>query len=107
MPNMPISRRARQDIFDYLSANRIWWGGRLDDPAFLSRIWDLDDLPSTDYRYRTAYADIHQHTVNNRDWQSDWVFTDARFDLLSGPDETFLTFLSERSILWSGRTRTR
>lgn len=31
----------------------------------------------------------------NSDWSDDWVFTDSRFDLLYGPHEAFLKFLSE------------
>jgi hypothetical protein len=52
-------------------------------------------MPSTDYRFHNAYDDIWQHRVRNRDWSEEWVFTDTRFNLLYGPDEPFLRFLTE------------
>jgi hypothetical protein len=54
-------------------------------------------MPSTDYRpeYDNAAKDIWKHRVMNSDWPDDWVFTDERFDLLFGPDEPFLKFLTE------------
>lgn len=89
----PLTRR---DIFDYLSMEGIAWHGRLEEVAFLERIWDLSSLPSTDGRFRNAAGDIVQHRVNNRwDWEDDWVFTDSRFDLMHGPDDRFLRFLCE------------
>jgi hypothetical protein len=33
--------------------------------------------------------------VANYDWEDDWVFDDDRFELRSGPDETFVAFLAE------------
>lgn len=71
------------------------WSGTLDDVEFLSRLFDLQSLPSTDSRFDTAAGDIWQHTVNNEDYERDWVFTDKRFDLLEGPAEQFLRFLCE------------
>jgi hypothetical protein len=52
-------------------------------------------MRSTDGRFKNASADIWQHTVNNSDWEPDWVFSDGRFRLLNGPDQTFLRFLRE------------
>jgi hypothetical protein len=53
-------------------------------------------MRSTDSRFVNAAGDIWQHRVNNSyDWEDDWVFTDERFDLMHGPDETFLRFLCE------------
>jgi len=68
--------------------------GRLGETEFLSRVWDLDSMPSTDARFSNATGDIWQHTVNNEDWEPGWVFSDARFNLMRGDDETFLRFLS-------------
>lgn len=45
--------------------------------------------------FTTPPGDIWQHRVNNNDWDDDWVFYDARFNLLNGDDETFLAFLCE------------
>ena len=58
-------------------------------------LYDLTKLPSKDYRYRNAAADINQHRVSWRDWEDGWVFHDSRFNLLHGPDSDFLRFLSE------------
>lgn len=91
-----ISEATRRDIFDMLSVDNVCWSGRLEEPAFLSRIWNLGELPSTDGRFPDAAGDIWQHRVNNpKDWDDDWVFTDSRFDLLHGSDQTFLRFLTE------------
>lgn len=93
---MTISEITRRDIFDLITLEKINWSGRLEETAFLDRIWDLNDMPSTDHRFKDAAGDIWQHRVNNpSDWEDDWVFTDARFDLMHGPDETFVRFLCE------------
>lgn len=80
---------------DVLSTSGIDWAGRLQEDDFLARLYDLTAMPSTDYRVRNAAGDIHQHRINWRDWQDDWVFYDSRFNLLHGPDEQVLRFLSE------------
>jgi hypothetical protein len=81
---------------DTLAADRVNWAGRLDESKFLGRIWDLSELPSTDYRFKDAAGDIWQHTVNNpSDWDPDWIFHDDRFDLAGCPDERFARFLCE------------
>ena len=33
--------------------------------------------------------------MNNYDWEDDWVFSDSRFQLASGPDEVLLGFLAQ------------
>lgn len=92
---MPISRATRQAILDELSLSGISWSGRLEEPDFLARIYPMREMPSHDHRYRSAYRDVQQHRVYNTDWQDDWVFTDARFQLVDGPDQVFLRFLAE------------
>jgi AbiJ N-terminal domain 3/Abortive infection C-terminus len=91
-----ISEITRRDAFDMLTLDGINWAGRLEEPDFLARIWDLADMRSTDGRFKDAAGDIWQHRVNNpQDWEDDWVFTDGRFDLMHGDDETLLRFLAE------------
>lgn len=90
-----ISEATRRDIFDSLSIRSFNWSGRLEEPDFLARIFDINSLPSTDGRFRDAYGDIWQHRINNYDWEDDWVFTDPRFNLLHCDDEIFLRFLCE------------
>jgi hypothetical protein len=63
---------------------------------FLARIYDLDTMPNSDSRYKTAAGDIWQHRVNSHQgWPVDWVFTDSRFGLRHGDDERVLRFLAE------------
>lgn len=90
-----ISDVTRRAIVDRLVAGNHDWPGRLDEDDFLSRLYDLNSLPSDDTRFESAAGDIWQHQVNNRDWNADWVFYDSRFNLLRGSDEEFLRFLCE------------
>jgi hypothetical protein len=91
-----ISAVTRRDVTDYIAAERIAWAGRLDEVAFLQRVWpNLDSMPSGDSRFANAAGDIYQHRINNYDWEDDWIFDDRRFGLRSGPDELFVSFLCE------------
>ena len=92
---MRISQITRRDIIDAIAVEKINWSGRLEEPEFLSRLFNLSSLPSYDHRFTDAAGDIWQHRVNNHDWDEDWVFYDARFNLMNGDDETFLVFLCE------------
>ena len=104
MPNQ-LSELTKQDIVDlyligfidqYTGENvKCYWSGRLNEPEFLSRLYDLDNLPSYDGRYKNANGDIWQHTVNNDDWEGDWVFNDKRFLTKSSDDEDWLRFICE------------
>jgi hypothetical protein len=40
-------------------------------------------------------VDIRQHRINNYDWDDDWIFTDPRLRLSSGPDDVLLEFLAQ------------
>ncbi len=90
-----IIRQTRKNIIDGIRIAKVGWSGVLDEPTFLSRLYDLSSLPSTDSRYKDAAGDIYQHRVNNWDWDEDWVFGDHRFNLLNRPDEEFIDFLCE------------
>lgn len=90
-----ITEITRRDVIDAIWAESIDPYGRLEELDFLSRLWDLEAMPSTDSRFRNAHGDICQHTINNDDWEPGWVFDDPRFDLLGGDDEIFLRFLCE------------
>ena len=90
-----ISEVTRRSLGDHFELSGLRWAGRLDDGEFLGRLYDLRKLPSTDHRFNDAAGDIYQHTVRNDDWGADWVFHDARFDLLRAPDQALLRFLSE------------
>jgi len=67
----------------------------MDEVSFLSRLYDLESLPSTDRRFKSASGDIRQHRQNNDDWEDDWIFSDSRFQLAAGPDEVLLGFLAQ------------
>lgn len=92
---MKISPLTRRDIFDAIEAEKVNWSGRLEEPEFLARLYDLSSLPSTDNRLKDAAGDIWQHRINNFDWDDDWIFRDSRFNLLNGDDEMLLRFLCE------------
>lgn len=75
---------------------RLCYYGRLSETEFLSRIYNLNTMPSSDSRFSNAEGDIWQHTVNNNDWDEYWIFNDNRFELTTGfDDEPLLRFLCE------------
>lgn len=90
-----VPRQIRVNIFDGLRLEDVAWYGTLDEVEFLSRLFDLKQLPSTDKRFGDAGSDIWQHRINNDDWDRDWVFSDDRFQLIDGPVHHFLRFLCE------------
>src|SRR5215203_558323 len=90
-----ISRQTRKDILDVLAVENVQWSGRLDEVAFLSRLFDLRAMQSKDYRFSNAEQDIRQHRVSWNDGPDDWVFSDDRFNLIGSSDELFLNFLLE------------
>lgn len=90
-----VPRQIRKNIFDGLKLENLSWHGSFNEVEFLSRLFDLEDMPSTDSRYKDAARDIWQHCINNEDWDQDWVYSDKRFDLTNGPVDTFLRFLCE------------
>lgn len=93
---MEISEVTRRAIIDEIILSEEHWSGRLEEPDFLARVYSVQEMPSGDPRFDDAYHDIWQHRVNNPfDWGDDWVFTDSRFALLHGDDDTFLRFLVE------------
>ena len=90
-----ISRPTRNNIFDILKIESIYWAGALGELDFLNRIFDLAKLPSEDSRFKDMVGDLWQHRVNNDDWEIDWVYYDKRLDLIGCNDAVFLQFLCE------------
>lgn len=90
-----ISNITRRDIFDTITVEGLSWSGRLEETDFLSRLYDLSKISSTDGRFKDANGDIWQHRVNNNDWDDNWIFSDERFNLMHCDDATFLQFLCE------------
>jgi AbiJ N-terminal domain 3 len=72
---MNISQITRRDIVDAITVEKVDWSGRMEEPEFLSRLFNLAGLPSTDNRFKDAAGDIWQHRINNYDWEGDWVST--------------------------------
>ena len=89
------SKRVRNNLFNDLKGMPGAFQ-RNDDPSslleFLSVIWELRLMPSTDERFQDAHGDIYQHMVNNYDWDYDFLFLEI-LKLLDAPDETFQKFL--------------
>ncbi|MCL1943183.1 MAG: abortive infection family protein [Candidatus Azobacteroides sp.] len=90
-----ISDITRRKISDEIIFSNIYYGGLLTEPEFLSRLFNLKNLLSRDHRYRNAYDDIYQHTVNNDDYPADWIYSDPRINLLYCEDDKYLDFLIE------------
>lgn len=91
-----ISVITRRNIFDFIQVEGFWWSGRLEEIDFLSRIYDLERMESTDSRFPNAAGDIWQHRINNpSDWEDNWIFYDQRFNLMGCDDSLFLNFLCE------------
>lgn len=93
-----ITQLTRSEIIELFGTGQ-WgrdpWYGELDEVQFLSRLYNLQDMPSTDSRYDNAAEDIHVHCIANYDYEHDFIFEDPRFDLKNATDETFVRFLSE------------
>lgn len=90
-----ISDITKRDILDYMQINKVNWSGRLEETEFLSRLYDLKNMPSYDSRFKDFEGDIWQHRVNNYDWDDYWVFSDDRIGLSNCDDSDFLKFLCE------------
>ena len=79
---------------EFLEPLQTYWSGALPETDFLARLYELEELPSHDSRYTTAFEDIVQHRVANIDWDDDWIFHDSRFRLTDN-DDALLAFLAE------------
>lgn len=111
-----ITEVTREAIFDYLvdrnleesnafifsqnppfqEPERVFhYAGRRDDLTFLSRLYDMENIPSKDSRLKTFADEIQRHTVANDDYPYGWVFRDERLGLIHGNDETLLKFICE------------
>ena len=98
-----ITKRQIQDLFCHgvemdafeKDIQLYHFSGTLTDGEFLERLYDIKSMPSLDSRFDNASGEIWQHTVNNDDYDTDWVFDDERFPLKNGTDEDYLRFLME------------
>lgn len=89
-----LTREVKLKIYEELE-NHPEAFGTLDEPNelldFLDDVWDLRAMPSEDHRFEDARGDIIQHTINNYDWDRDYLFLD-RLNLISD-DEHFVKFI--------------
>jgi len=90
-----ITHITRKDLFDSIVIEKVDWSGSLEEAEFLARVYNLQEIKSTDQRFNDAAGDIWQHRFNNWDWEDHWIFHDARFQLMNGDDEILLRFLAE------------
>ncbi|WP_261562608.1 hypothetical protein [Frankia tisae] len=93
-PENRITEVTRRRLIEGLRDMQTHWSGVLEEVDFLSRLYDLDSLPSRDPRFATAAQDICQHRWLNDDWDNDWIFHDTRFGLVA-EDGRLLLFLAE------------
>lgn len=88
----------KQDVLDLLTEgleeNKFCYYGRFDEEQFLSRMFDLTELPSYDPRFSDMAGDIWQHTINNSDWEKDWAFYDRRLNI-KGDNDIFKRFVEQ------------
>lgn len=90
-----ITEITRRDIRDFIEMNKINWSGTLDETKFLTRLYNLQKLPSYDGRFKNFEGDIWQHRINNNDWDDYWIFDDDRLNLSECDDEDYLKLLCE------------
>jgi very-short-patch-repair endonuclease len=88
-----ISEITRRNIMNELYARKNI-SGNYDLIKFLNRVWDLDNMPSTDYRFITAAEDIWQHMINNSDWDDVFLYEEY-LEILTATDEVFFRFLEQ------------
>lgn len=96
-----ITRKAIFDILlntytnDYLIGNTqtrfIFWG--IATPVeFLSRLYNLEQLPSINKKYKNAKDEINANSTSLY-YNLEWLFKDDRFHLKNGSDEELLDFI--------------
>lgn len=89
-----IPRRIKAELFNAILKEENPFGkedGEEWTLGFLGEIWDLRNMPSEDSRFNDAYQDIYQHTINNDDWDLNYLFLD-RLKLIDD-DEKFVKFI--------------
>jgi len=88
-----LSKKAKIDLFELLKKQPNSFGESSQSGylPFLSQIWSLRTMTSEDDRFSNAYEDIYQHTVNNNDWEIDFLFLDRL--KLADDNEVFNKFI--------------
>jgi len=92
---MEIPRKTKSEIFNVIISYPSFLGKYEEYDGiltFLSKIWDLKQMPSEDNRYKNAYDDTWQHIVNNQDWTFEYLFLE-RLSLIEGDEKYFVLFI--------------
>ena len=55
-----ITEITRRALIDEINLAKLNWAGRLEEQAFLARLYDLTSMPSRDPRFSDADGDIWQ-----------------------------------------------
>ncbi|MFA8436932.1 MAG: AAA family ATPase [Marinifilaceae bacterium] len=90
-----ISRKLKQELAELIFAQDNYLGRYSEEDEFISffgKIWPLNQMPSTDNRFKTADRDIYQHMVNNEDWSFEYLINDY-LNLIDGENKYFNSFL--------------
>jgi ABC-type cobalamin/Fe3+-siderophores transport system ATPase subunit len=94
---MPLSHTIKKELFSAINAQPDAFGSGYDEESlfeFISEIWDLENMPSSDSRYDNASQDIVQHTIRNHDWETDSLFLD-HLNLAGDDDDIFIRFIEQ------------
>ncbi len=91
-PELSIPENVRRDIFEDLIAANVACSGRLSDREFLSRSFDLSLIPANSPSFLNVGDELASGYAQN---SLGWIYLDARFNLLSCSDDSFLSFLCE------------
>lgn len=78
-----------QSNTDFLSQNETRFSSGSFD--FLNKIWNLNEMTSTDPRYDNAEGDIYQHMINNNDWNFHYLFVERL--KIYDDDEKFISLI--------------
>ncbi len=89
-----ISELTLQSVLSTILSSRQPFHGKLDMLDFLSRIFLLDKMPSTDGRFKTAREDIIQHMIANADWDEGFLLSEY-LNLEQCDDEIFMKFVCQ------------
>lgn len=90
-----ITELTRRNIVDNLLLRDDRYYGRLDEVTFLSRIWNLSSMRSTDRREPHLEQDLRRHISWNDDGYDDAGVLFGKLKILECSDEQFGKFLSE------------
>ncbi|MBU2905108.1 AAA family ATPase [Arenibacter algicola] len=94
MGEFSINEKNKLQLFSAIRKERNPFGEFEDGNGylnFLERIWDLSSMPSEDSRYEDALREIIQHTINNDDYDEEYLFIERL--KLTKDDEAFVRFL--------------